>query len=59
MGLGAIRSAMVSSGYLGDGQVQASSAAMEELNAAFPTEGSLRADAFVKGLRDLQRALGQ
>ena len=59
MGLGAIRSAMVSSGYLSDGQVQASGAALEELNGAFPNEGSLRADAFVKGLRDLQRALGQ
>ena len=49
---------MVSSGYLADGSAQASSAAMEELNAAFPSEGTLRTDAFVKGLRDLQRAMG-
>jgi hypothetical protein len=59
MGLGAIRSAMVSAGYLSDGQAQGSAAAMEELNGAFPSEGTLRADAFVKGLHDLQRALGR
>jgi hypothetical protein len=59
MGLGAIRSAMISAGYLAEGQVQATGAALNKINAAFPTEGSLRADGFVAGLRDFQRALGQ
>jgi hypothetical protein len=59
MGLGAIRSAMISAGYLSDGQIQASGSAIEQMNAAFPSEGTLRADAFLKSLRDLQRSLGQ
>jgi len=59
MALGAVRSAMISAGYLSDGQAQASGTALNEINAAFPSEGTLRADAFVKGLHDFQRALGQ
>ena len=59
MGLGAIRSAMISAGYLTESQAQASGTAIEQLNAAFPSEGTIRLEAFVTALRNLQRTLGQ
>jgi hypothetical protein len=58
MGLGAIRSAMVSAGFLSEAQARASNVALEQLNGAFPSEGTLRADGFVKALHDMQRSLG-
>jgi hypothetical protein len=59
MALGAIRAGLVSAGYLNEAQTQASAAALDALNNAFPNEETLRADAFTKALREFQRALGR
>lgn len=58
MSLQAIAAAMKSAGYLSEAQAQAATTALNSLNASFANEGTLRPDAFVKGLREMQLALG-
>ena len=58
MSLQAIAAAMRSAGYLSDAQAQAATTAINSLNASFANEGTLLPDAFVKGLREVQLALG-
>jgi hypothetical protein len=57
--LGAIRAALISSGYIDESQSQATMTAIQAINAAFPTEGTIKPDAFMKGIKDFQRALGR
>jgi hypothetical protein len=57
--LGAIRAALISAGYIDESQSHAIMAALEALNASFPTEGTLKPDAYAKALKDFQRALGR
>jgi hypothetical protein len=59
LALEAIAAGLKSSGDLSDQQTAALAGAMSAVYAAFPNEGSLRSDAFVKALKDLQRAIRQ
>jgi hypothetical protein len=57
MALQAIVAGLKSSGAVGDQQGQAMTNALNAVNAAFPSEGVLRPDAFAKALKDLQRTM--
>jgi hypothetical protein len=59
LSLGALRAQLISSGYIDESQSRATMTAIQAINAAFPTEGTIRADAFMKGIKDFQRALGR
>jgi len=57
--LGAIRSQLISSGYIDESQSQATMAAIQAITASFPTEGTVKPDEFIKAVKDFQRALGR
>ena len=57
MALEAITTGLKSSGDIGDRQAAAVDKAMKAVYAAFASEATVRHDAFVKALRDLQQAM--
>ena len=56
--LQSLRSAMLAAGYLSESAAARSAAALNDLQASFPNGQSVRRDAFIKAVRQLQRALG-
>ena len=57
MALEAITTGLKSAGDVGDQQAAAIDKAMGAVYAAFPSEAAVRQDAYVKALKDLQRAM--
>ena len=59
MSLEAIINGMKSAGYIGEAQDGPVTTAMNAVYASFANEANVRPDAFIKGLRDVQRAIGR